>query len=42
MKIDLWPIFWAVLAISIASCQAVTTMSYNDCVVAGGTNCSNR
>lgn len=29
---NLWPIFWAVLAISVASCQYASLDSYNRCV----------
>lgn len=42
MKIDLWPLFWAALVISIASCTYGSNVSYNECIIAGGVGCSKR
>lgn len=38
-NIDLWPVFWMVLAISVATCTYKTTDSYNQCVMAQAEDC---
>lgn len=41
MKVDLWPLVWIALFVSIASCTAISTVSYNNCVADGGRVCRN-
>lgn len=38
--IDLWPLFWVALVVSVSHCTYKETESYNDCVKADKVLCS--